>query len=61
MSKYFVREMTGWELFYPHMKDELKNESDMIIAIVHYYLEKNKFLCSGIGDEVIAFLFVTQY
>lgn len=48
-----VTEMIGWELLYELIQKDLKTESDIIVAITHWYLIKQAgFRCLGTGDEV---------
>lgn len=42
----------GWDLLFKTIQCDIKNESDIIIAIVHLYLTKNSSLkCLGVGDD----------
>lgn len=48
-----VKEMIGWELLYTLIARDVKTESDIIVAITHWYLIKEAgFRCLGTGDEV---------
>lgn len=48
-----VTEMIGWDLLFKLIERDLKTESDLIVAITHWYLIKQAgFRCLGIGDEV---------
>lgn len=48
-----IAEMIGWDLLYKLIEKELKTESDVIVAITHWFLIKNAtFRCLGTGDEV---------
>lgn len=48
-----VAEMVGWELLYKLIEKDLKTESDLIVAITHWYLiNQAGFRCLGTGDEV---------
>lgn len=45
--------MIGWDLLYELIVNDLKTESDIIVAITHWYLIKQAgFRCLGTGDEV---------
>lgn len=47
--------MFGWDLLHKTIKRSLKNKSDVIVALVHWYLVKNGgLLCLGVGDDVIS-------
>lgn len=49
-----VTEMIGWDLLFKLIENDLKTESDIIVAIAHWYLIKQAgFRCLGTGDEVI--------
>lgn len=48
-----ISEMIGWDLLYQLIEKDLKTESDIIVAITHWYLIKEAgFRCLGTGDEV---------
>lgn len=48
-----VTEMIGWECLYKLIEEDLKTESDIIVAITHWYLIKEAgFRCLSTGDEV---------
>lgn len=48
-----VNEMVGWELLYKLIERDVKTESDIIVAITHWYLiNQAGFRCLGTGDEV---------
>lgn len=48
-----VTEMIGWELLHKLIENDIKTESDIIVAITHWYLIKQAhFRCLGTGDEV---------
>lgn len=48
--------MIGWDLLFKLIENDLKTESDIIVAIAHWYLIKQAgFRCLGTGDEVIVF------
>lgn len=52
-----VTEMIGWDLLFKLIENDLKTESDIIVAITHWYLIKQAgFRCLGTGDEVIVFV-----
>lgn len=43
----------GLDLIYRVSKDDIKQESDIVIAFVHWFLTKNSTLrCLGIGEDV---------
>lgn len=45
--------LVGWELLYALIEANLKSESDVIIAITHWFLIKEGgFRCLGTGDNV---------
>lgn len=45
--------LIGWELLYKLIEANLKNESDVIIAITHWFLIKEGgFRCLSTGDNV---------
>lgn len=45
--------LIGWELLYKLIEANLKDESDVIIAIAHWFLIKEGgFRCLGTGDNV---------
>ncbi|XP_055325227.1 proteasome inhibitor PI31 subunit-like [Sitodiplosis mosellana] len=47
-----VTEMVGWELLYKHIEKDIKTETDIIVAITHWYLiNQAGFRCLGTGDE----------
>lgn len=47
-----VTEMIGWECLYKLIEEDLKTESDIIVAITHWYLIKEAgFRCLSTGDE----------
>lgn len=49
-----VTEMIGWDLLFKLIENDLKTESDIIVAVAHWYLIKQAgFRCLGTGDEVI--------
>lgn len=49
-----VTEMIGWDLLFKLIENDLKTESDIVVAIAHWYLIKQAgFRCLGTGDEVI--------
>lgn len=51
-----VTEMVGWDLLYRLIERDLKTETDIIVAITHWYLIKEAgFRCLGTGDEVSMF------
>lgn len=53
-----ITEMIGWELLYKLIEKDLKTETDIIVAITHWYLiSQAGFLCLGTGDEVRAHIF----
>lgn len=48
-----VTEMIGWDLLHKLIEKDLKTESDVIVAIAHWFLIKQAtFRCLGTGDEV---------
>lgn len=48
-----VSEMIGWDLLFKLIEKDLKVETDMIVAITHWYLiSQAGFRCLGNGDEV---------
>lgn len=57
-TKMSVPELIGWELLYKLIENNLRSESDIIIAIAHWFLIKEGiFRCIGVGDKVCFFLF----
>ncbi|XP_031633318.1 proteasome inhibitor PI31 subunit-like [Contarinia nasturtii] len=47
-----VTEMIGWDLLYKLIAQDLKTETDIIVAVTHWYLIKQAgFRCLGTGDE----------
>lgn len=45
--------LVGWELLYKLIAADLKGESDVIIAIAHWFLiTEGGFRCLGTGDNV---------
>lgn len=47
-----ICEMTFWGYFYAGIKDDLKNESDIIVAITHWYMIGRGIRCLGFVDAV---------
>lgn len=46
--------MIGWDLLYQLIAQDLRTESDIIVAVAHWFLIKEAgFRCLGNGDEVI--------
>jgi len=42
----------GWDLLYKTAESDIKSESDIIIAVIHWYLTKTASLqCIGVGDD----------
>lgn len=41
----------GWELTYKNVESSLENNTDVLVAFIHFILLKNKFRCVGIGDD----------
>lgn len=49
-----INEMIGWDLLYKLIAQDLRAESDIIVAVAHWFLIKEAgFRCVGNGDEVI--------
>lgn len=42
----------GWDLLFRTLESDLKNDADIIIAVVHWILTRHSFQCLGIGDDV---------
>lgn len=49
--------MFGWDLTYKLIENQIKSESDVLIAVVHWCLISKGFRCIGIGDDVRKILY----
>lgn len=46
-------DLVGWQLLHKLIERDIANESDIIVAITHWFLiKKGGFLCLGLGDQV---------
>lgn len=42
----------GFELVFKSVEQSIQTKSDVLIAVVHWYLIKNSFRNVGLGDDV---------
>lgn len=46
-------DLVGWQLLHKLIEQDITNESDIIVAVTHWFLiKKGGFLCLGKGDQV---------
>lgn len=63
--------LTGWEVLYKLIENDIKTECDILVAVIHWFLVQNGgFRCIGIGDQVklsfavniqITYISISQY
>ncbi|GAB0088482.1 hypothetical protein DMENIID0001_029140 [Sergentomyia squamirostris] len=41
----------GWELLLTTISRDIRTDFDVLVALVHWQMSRNRFLCFGIGDD----------
>lgn len=45
------KDLFGWDLLYKTIETKISKESDVLIALTHWFLVRNSLLCLGVGDD----------
>ena len=49
--------IVGLEVFFASVESEIKSPEDALVALIHWMMISNNYICVGVGETVSCFFF----